>query len=65
LAVLALSVAVPAMAPGIAHAGKADRAAKKSTIFPRPGGRLFYASDGNPAPTGPEVLRLDSSGAGG
>ena len=45
LAVLALSVAVPAMAPGIAHAGKADRAAKKSTFFPRPGGRLFYATD--------------------
>jgi hypothetical protein len=45
LAVLALSVAVPVMAPGIAHAGKDDRAARKSTFFPRPGGRLFYATD--------------------
>jgi hypothetical protein len=45
LVVLALSVAVPAMAPGIADAGKAARAAKKSTFSPQPGGRLFYATD--------------------
>jgi Domain of unknown function (DUF4394) len=46
LVVLALSVAVPAMAPGIANAGQDDRAAKgKVKNLAKPGGRLFYATD--------------------